>query len=228
MESFAINIGDFALSEPVTAISDLLLTLLCLSVCKLLQRMSGKNSAITYWQLFFFGMSLSVLTGVFVHGFRHYQTEEQHYLTWMLMNSITGCSVYFAQLATSRSVLKDTRQGNILRMIAQVQILVYLTCLFFIHSFMVVKIQIAAGMVPVMVIYIMNYRKGGKGGGWIGLGIGLSFFSAVFHTLKLSINERWFNYNDLSHVFITASFIMIAAGVKIYHRNTLNVPVVNK
>ncbi len=142
------------------------------------------------------------------------------------MNSIAGCSVYFAQVAASRSVLKDSGQGTILRIIAQVQILAYLTCLFFIHSFMVVKIQIAAGMLPVMIIYIMNYRKGGKGGGWIGLGIGLSFFSAIFHTLKLSINERWFNYNDLSHIFITASFILIAAGVRIYHRNTLNVPVV--
>jgi hypothetical protein len=163
-------------------------------------------------------MGLSVFTGVVVHGFRRYQSEDTHYNTWMLMNIIAGGSVYFAQIATARSILKDSSQGTLLSTIARIQALIYMACIAAVHSFSVVKIQIAAGMVPVMIIHFYDYRKGIKGGAWVGIGIALSFFSAVFHTLKLTISERWFNYNDISHVFIGASFVLISAGIRIRYR----------
>jgi hypothetical protein len=213
MESFAIHIGDFALSEPTTAVSDFLLTLYCLFICLYLHRRRKGDAAMGSWQLFFTGMGISFLTGVLVHGLRHYQTPEAHYNTWMVMNVITGCSVYFAQIATSRSILKGGRGESWMRTTANVQFIVYLVCIYVFHSFNAVKLQIAAGMIPVMVINFIDYRKGTKGGAWLGVGIGLSFFSAVFHTIKFSISERWFNYNDISHLFLAGSFTMMIMGI---------------
>jgi len=213
MESFAIHIGNFALSEPTTTISDFLLTLYCLLINLFLRRRRNGDAAMASWQFFFAGMGLSFLAGVFVHGLRHYQTEEAHYNTWMVMNVITGCSVYFAQIATSRSILKGGRGELLMRTTANVQFILYLVCIYLFHSFNAVKIQIAVAMVPVMLINFFDYRKGTKGGAWLGVGIGISFFSAVFHTLKLSISERWFNYNDISHLFLAGSFTMMIMGI---------------
>jgi hypothetical protein len=214
MESFAIHIGGFALTEPITAVSDFLLTLLCLAICRKLQPFRKQEPAAAFWQYFFIGMGLSVLTGVVVHGFRQYQSEAEHYNTWMGMNVITGCSVYFAQIATALSVLKGGKGEKRMRTLATVQFVVYLACISLFHSFNAVKIQIAAGMIPVMVLNIIDSRKGAKGGAWLATGIGLSFFSAVCHTLKFSISERWFNYNDISHLFIASSFIGIYIGIR--------------
>jgi hypothetical protein len=234
VESFAIHIGGFELSEPVTAISDLLLTLICWRIVMLLGR-AGKQSAFaSSWQLFYAGMSFSFLTGVLVHGIRHYQTESEHYQTWMVMNIISGASTYFAQIGTTRSILKNLKAGKLLRISANFQIVGYLIIVVLLighFNFGVVKTQIAIGLLPVMAANFMQFRKGKVGGAWIGFGIAVSFFSVIFHTFKLSISEHWFNYNDISHIFLCVSLILMFKGIRIQleeEQSVRMIPVVEK
>lgn len=203
------------LSEPVTAISDLLLAVFCLAIVASFRKFRKLENSVYSWQVFFLLMGASTFIGVIVHGFRYYQSIPVHDNTWMLMNVIAGVSIYFAQLATSRSILKNSKNGAILRKIAAAQIVVYLILILIFRSFNVVKIQVAAGMVPVMIIYFYDFKKGVQGGAWLGTGIALSFVPAVFHSLKVTISENWFNHNDISHVFIGASFALISYGISI-------------
>ncbi|HEV7230861.1 MAG TPA: hypothetical protein VGO45_06010 [Bacteroidia bacterium] len=215
MKKFTIHIGGFALSEPVTAVSDLLLGMLCLFIIISLQKSKRNNPAVTLWQIFFFGMGLSTLTGVIVHGLREYQSETGNHSTWMFMNVISGASVYFAQLATAQSILKDFRFKKLFVIIANAQALAYLLCISFVSgfSFNAVIIQIAAGMIPVMIFHFSASGRNKPGATWIGTGISLSFLSAVARTTKMSLDPDWFNYNDISHIFIAASFIVMFRGI---------------
>jgi hypothetical protein len=212
-ESNVVQFGSFMLSEPITAITDVLLALLCFIIIFRLRVLKKETGSYSAWSFFFLGMGLSTLTGTIVHGCRHYQTEDAHYNTWMFMNVLSGLSVFFAQLATVKYIHQRSKHAKLLQTIAWIQLVCYFVLILIFRSFNVVKIQVAVAMIPVMIIHIAGFRKGIKGGGWVGAGIGMSFFSAVFHTFKISINEIWFNYNDLSHVFIGASFILIATGV---------------
>lgn len=214
MESITVHIGSFELSEPVTALTDLFLSALCFFLFLSLRKYSRISNAANSWQLFFLLMSISAFTGVMVHGLRVYQTEAGHHTTWMIMNVIAGIAIYFGQIATMRSILNDSKHRTRYKVIVNLQIVAYLACILLMKEFNynVVKAQVAIGMVPVMLLNFLDYRKGTRGGVWLGIGIGLSFFSGVFHTLKLSISENWFNYNDISHVFLCACFTLMAYG----------------
>jgi hypothetical protein len=221
MEPFAIHIGSFILSEPVTAVSDLLLSAFCISRVIVFQKYRSPDSALSFWQLFFLLMGVSSSVGVIVHGLRFYQSETVHYNTWMGMSVISGIAIYFAQMATSRSILRESKNGTLLRIIAQVQVVLFLILMILFRNYNVVKIQVAAGMVPVMIIHFYAFRKGMIGSAWLATGIAVSFFSAVVHTLKLSIDDRWFNFNDVSHVFIGTSFALISYGIIIRQKAEL-------
>jgi hypothetical protein len=217
MEPFALSIGIFKLTEPVTALSDLLLTMLCFSIAVRLKKYKTLSSSIPSWQTFFVIMGISTFTGVLVHGLRNYQTEETHNQFWMGMNVISGVSIYFAQIATVKGILSHSKYGPTLRLVATIQVAAYLVC--------IALFQIAAGMIPVLILNFYDFKKGTPGGAWMGTGIAISFISAVFHTLKLSISERWFNYNDISHVFIATSFIFMARGLDLRMKKQISLSV---
>jgi hypothetical protein len=225
MESISLHIGSFELSEPVTALTDLFLSALCLYFFFSLRKYNKLSNSVLSWQLFFVLMSISAFIGVLVHGIRAYQTEAGHHTTWMIMNIIVGIAIYFGQVATMRSILNDSKHRSVYKLIVNLQLLAYLLCIVLMKEFNynVVKIQVAVGMVPVMIMNFYDYRKGAAGGLWLGLGIGLSFFSGVFHTFKLSINENWFNYNDISHVFLCGCFTLMAYG---FAQRMKSIPVV--
>jgi hypothetical protein len=197
-----MQFGSFILSEPITALTDLLLAFLCLAIILRLRKGKAKSDTALFWSLFFLGMGLSTLTGSVVHGMRHYQSISTNHTTWMFMNILSGASVFFAQLATYQYIGKRSRYGSAYRILAWTQLGCYAVLILIFRSFEVVKIQVAVGMIPVMIIHIVGYRKGIRGGGWVGAGIGASFFSAIFHTFKLSIDE-----------VIGISFVLIAKGV---------------
>ncbi|MFI5148469.1 MAG: DUF6962 family protein [Bacteroidia bacterium] len=214
-----IHLGSFLLSEPVTALTDLLLALLCLIIIFRLRRSQKTGAASTSWSFFFAGMGLSTFTGALVHGMRAYQTDAAHYNTWMVMNVVSGLSVFFAQMATVDFLRKSGRGDRIYKTIALIQLGCFIVLILLFRNFEVVKVQVAAGMVPVMIIHLTGLRKGVTGSGWIGAGIGVSFCSAIFHTFKLSIHPVWCNFNDLSHLFIGISFVLIAKGILIESRH---------
>jgi hypothetical protein len=215
MKTFSIHLGAFALSEPSTASTDLILAIICLIIMRRLTKDVPGNRWVRGWQFFFAGMGLSALTGVFVHGLRNYLSAADQYLIWMIMNIISGASVCFAQYATLQSVLLKAQNRNFYVALSALQLVAYLFCLLLIHpfSFTIVIIQVAIGMLPVMVINFCDSSKGKTGGIWLGVGIALTFISAVFHILKVSISEHWFNFNDIGHVFIGTSFLLICKGI---------------
>jgi len=217
-QSNVFQLGSLILSEPITALTDLLLAILCSVIILRLLKFRNETGVMSPWSFFFLGMGLSTLTGAIVHGLRHYQTTDANYNTWMCMNILSGLSVFFAQLATAGYIGKISDKGGRYKTMAGIQLGCYIVLIFLFRSFEVVKIQIAVGMIPVLIIHLIGYRKGISGGGWVAAGIGTSFFSAIFHTFKISIDPVWCNFNDLAHVFIGISFVLIAKGVLISRR----------
>lgn len=207
-----MHLGSIIIDEPTTAGTDLVLSILCVFIFLLLSRYSTQCHSIRPWRSFFLLMGLSTLFGSIVHGLRYYQSDTYHYNFWMAMNLISGIAVYFAQMATIKSNFKASRFRNILLTVPNIQLALYLVLIMLFRDFNMVKLQIAAGMVPIMFINFYDYFKGAKGGAWIAGGIAVASLSSVVHSVKFSLNE-WFNYNDISHVLLMCSFSMICYGV---------------
>ncbi|MBV6647427.1 MAG: hypothetical protein KI790_18355, partial [Cyclobacteriaceae bacterium] len=61
----------------------------------------------------------------------------------------------------------------------------------------------------------MGYlRKTTPGSSWIVIGFLLSSFTAVLRLFKVSIDPVWFNYHDISHLFMILSALVILHGVQ--------------
>ena len=51
-------------------------------------------------------------------------------------------------------------------------------------------------------------------------GVGLAILAIVAHTTKISIS-KWFNYIDISHVFLGVSLYVMIKGVLFEQKNNL-------
>jgi hypothetical protein len=82
-----------------------------------------------------------------------------------------------------------------------------------IQSYEIAKLHVAVGLVPILIAYALQGLRGERGKTWIAAGILVSALTAVVHTFKLSFSV-WFNYNDIAHMLIVSSIILIGNGVR--------------
>ena len=211
-EMSSITIGSFVLTEPTTVITNIFLAALCWLFSSRLGKVQDKSSSTRYWQLYFILMGTSAATGIFKHGLVHYQSEANNYITWSVMNVETGFAIYFAQLATVHSFISIKRSSTILQAIITLQLGVYLAWFFIVKDYSIVKWHIALGLVPIMLVNGFYFFKGATGRGWLAVGIVVGAFAAAVHGLKFSFG-KWFNYNDIAHLFIMASLYMMFYGI---------------
>ena len=124
------------------------------------------------------------------------------------MQLLNGLAVFFAETATLETVLRVKRK--MLGAVFFAQLLIFCLAVFFFQNFLVVVINNAAGLIPVMVIHFKNARN--KADRLIAYGILISFLTGFIHGFKLSISA-YFNYNDIAHVLIMISLSVMYTGV---------------
>lgn len=207
-----IKIASLVISEPITVLTNILIAALCLLLYFRLLALNNKLRSTTYWQYYFVFMGLSAAIGIIKHGMVYYQSEESNHITWSVMNLVTGLSIFFAQLATIEAFVVNNRYKLILTTTIVMQLLLYFFILSLVDGYGVVKWEITAGLLPIMIINAYNFFKGSNGNGWLAGGILTGAFAAAAHGLKISAC-RWFNYNDIAHVFIMLSLWMMFYGI---------------
>ena len=127
------------------------------------------------------------------------------------MGCTQGFGVAFAQRATLEKYFPAA--SKFVRSIPFIQFLIFSFCLFFFQNYNAVKVQITAGLIPVMIGEILAGIKNNiQSAKLIGFGISISIFSAAAHTFKISLSP-WFNHNDISHIFIITSLVLMYRGV---------------
>ena len=208
--STEIEIGGIIVRDPVTAVTNLgifaagFISYLQLRKQKL--QFPNKN-----WIYFFLLMGLSSLVAVVVHGFSYYTTPEVHFNIWWVMGAIQGAGVTLAQFGFASNVLSKFRMLVI--SIVTLQFGAFAVGSYIVGTFAIAKIHLAVGLVPIMLYYIYVSFKGRRAEMLVASGIGISALTALVHGLKMSIHE-YFNYNDIAHVLIIASLVVMYKGVK--------------
>lgn len=199
-----IHLGSLVLRDPVTGITNLMIF-----AAGLLGWKQVKSSAAT-WSRFFLFIGLSSLIGVIVHTFSNYTPAPVHFWIWITMGLVQNIGISCAQAGT---VLRYSgKYKKLLLALIVLQYLVSAIAVIWSGEYKAVKWHVAAGMLPVMGWYFHRWAKGEKTARWIALGIAVSGITVAVHSFKISLNEAWFNYNDIAHLLIVASLLLMAKG----------------
>lgn len=208
--STEIEVGGIIIRDPVTAITNV-----GIFITGLLCYLKLKKQNIDYpnknWIFFFLLVGNSSLIGVIVHGFSFYTSPETHFKIWWAMGVLQGAGITLAQFGWGANILKRWR--ILVASFSALQFGTFATLLYVYGTFEVAKLHVALGLVPIMFYYMYKALKGFKAEMLVATGIGVSALTAIVHSLKISLG-LYFNYNDIAHLLIITSLIVMYYGVK--------------
>lgn len=204
-----LSIGDLVIYEPVTAITDYIITIIALLFYI---RIKPANETVKNWRLFFLLLGISTLFGGTSHAFFPVHDGWQYKSFWLPMQLINGFAIYFAQQATLLSVLQNSGNSKTWKYIYIIQLITYIVVLMIVQKYIVTIIENALGLIPIMILHL-RAGTGKESYKLIGYGIAVSFITAIVHGLKFSLHD-YFNYNDIAHIFIMISLYIMYKGVR--------------
>lgn len=207
-----LSISGITVHEPVTVFTDFIITTLLIIFYSRLMLLSKNKEGIKEWRLFFLFLAISTFLGGCSHAFFLIHEGWEFKSIWLSTQIINGLAVYFAQQATLVTVLKNSKNKNNWKLSYLIQLVVFVVALLLIQKYLVTVFENAIGLIPVM---ILHYSFKPKTTSYIKIanGIAIAFVSAILFITKFSIH-RYFNYNDLAHLFIMASVYTMYTGMK--------------
>jgi len=204
-----IELFGIVVRDPVTALTNLLIFLTAVWCFRRLRPIAAEQG-INSWRWFFLFMGTASFIAIFVHGFSFYMAARMHFGLWVIMCLSQGLGATFAQLAVIRQTFSHSHRGS-WSLLSVAQYFLFGVLLLVFSSYEVVKIHIAACLLPIMIWYAIQYFSGNPAGGMIALGILVASFTALVHTFKMSFG-LWFNHNDISHLLICIGLALMSSG----------------
>ena len=208
--STEIEVGNLVIRDPVTALTNVGIFITGL-MCFLKLRRKLIDYPEKSWIYFFLMVGNASLIGVIVHGLSYYTPADVHFKIWWAMGVVQGAGISLAQFGWGAAVLKRFRV--VVAVICVLQFGLFAVFSYVNGTFTIAKIHVAVGLVPIMLYYIYIALKGYKAEMLVATGIGVSSLTALVHALKLSFSD-WFNYNDIAHVLIIASLVVMYKGLR--------------
>lgn len=207
-----IYLGNVAIHEPVGVFTDFIITVLCFYFYLTLNRTPKNSKSINNWKYFFLFVGVASLVGGCAHGFFAIHQGFGYKSFWLTMQALNVCSVYCAQQATLNSALQSSTKKKFWDLSYRLQLILFLTAVFIFHNFLVVIIDSALGLFPIMIVHFIDAKRNNNNL-WIAFGIVVLCITAVVHATKLSFHT-YFNHLDLAHVLIIINLSLIFVGVK--------------
>jgi len=198
----SITFSGFTLHEPVTVLTDLILSGFCLY----LSIKTGKSYA-KFWSAFFLSMSFATFIGALGHGL---YIDKNNILQW-ISRTAGIVSVFWGEIASVMMLIKS-RFRSILVAFVSLQLAVALAFILQRNEFKVVVTNGSIGFgVIVALIQIYLIRKGRIGSQYILSGIAVNAVAGLIHKFHIA-PSKWFNHNDLGHVILIFGLYLIAKG----------------
>jgi hypothetical protein len=215
-EITSIELFGIKISEPVTSVTDLLVSAVCLYAFFKLRKTKSSVPARTLFTYYFLAMSLSTTYGGFInHAFLHLLSFGWKVPAWLIsmvaVALMERAAIFHGQPFLKKSTGRFFAVLNIIELITLVSV-VLLTLNFFF-------VELHAGyglMVIVFSFELFIYRKTKQESSrWLLMAVGVSAVAAVVHIGKLA-PHTWFNHLDLSHVLMAiASYLYFLGAMKL-------------
>jgi len=227
LEKTQLVIQNIIFLEPVTALTDFIIVALCLLFTVKLKQSEENNRYNILWIRFFSFVALSSFLGGLAHLFFFYLEGSLHKTLWLLMNIASAVSVYFAELSAIEILINQNKKRyNIL---AACLLIIFTVAGLILQNFNIAKINMGIGLLFILIAHIITFQRGIKGGLFIIAGMFLSFIPVAIHSLKWSLHA-WFNFNDISHIFMMLCLYFIFKGVSKFNEtisNNINFNLIN-
>lgn len=219
-EVTSVNWGGIIITEPMTAFTNLLLSILGITFFLSLKKNNSGNIVTTYWSNFFLFFGTATFIGVITHGFTLYLGDIGYKFLKTVMNLINMVGILYSVKATiTYASYNDvvTKKANkiflsLFVLFSSLTIIVnFLNMPPKFNNFVFVTINSAISLVFVVFVYYKSYKNGNKLSGNLLFGMGISFITVYIFLAKVTISE-WFNHKDISHVIMMVSIYFVYRG----------------
>jgi hypothetical protein len=210
----SIAIGDLIINEPVTMLSDFLISLVCLLCFFKIKshHFQGRNN-IPVLSFFFFMFFSTFWGGLLGHGLQHYLSP-----LWKIPSWLAGmlAVVAFQLIASNQiKVQKSLLFFRFLLFLNLISFLVALYLVFILKVFVWVQFHAVFGILGIVlpIQFYFFWKTKSSSSGKILLGISFTVAAALIHLLFLGFG-KWFNHADISHVLLAFSNWFFYSGLK--------------
>ena len=216
----SIFIFGIRLDEPVTTITDLMVSAVCLSAYFGRTRIGEKQKLHQYLRFYFLSMGIATfIGGVIGHGFLYLFS-----FAWKLPGWLTSM---FSMALIERASIEQARKlispklGRALAWLNIIELLTFMTLTFSTLNFFFVEVHTTYGLLIVVAsLNIFVYSRTRDPGSRLFLiAVGFSALGALVFMNEWSI-DVWFNYLDLSHVLLAISAFFFYRGSRVIILNT--------
>jgi len=206
-----IEIFGVKVMEPMATLTDLLVAGVCFYAFVKLHKSRSRETSVVYFKYFFLCMAVSTtLGGLIGHAFLYALG-----FSWKLPGWVVGMSsVAFMERAAIKQARPVMRKGinDFLAWMNIVELVGFICIAFYTLNFFFVEIHATYGLMVVFVLESFVYnKKKDKASRYILYGVGVSAIAALVHIAKFSLHT-WFNYIDLSHVFMAIGSYLFYLG----------------
>lgn len=210
MNQTSFLIGNLQIFEPVTVITNFLLSGFCFYWSGI-----AKKSTPRYFAWFYFILGFSILLGAFAHGL--YDTID---------NPLQQYTRFFALMATSAGalacihMLENQELVKKLTVLSIIQFIAFSILVMGFNKFVFVTIHsfLSLGLMAGGIFISQGQRFGSNAVFWMLCGILVNASTAVIHGFKLGFQTH-FNHNDISHLILIGGCFMMLKGVQFAHEN---------
>ncbi len=216
MENPSIRVFGLLILEPVTTLTDLLVSAVCFYAFTRLYLKHNKETHLKLFTGFFFSMGFATAFGGLIgHGFMYafsFAWKLPAWLTSMVAISLLErASIEFAKPLLKKRFRIFMDWANI------VELIIFLVLTFSSLNFFFVEVHSAFGLLIIntpLHIYIYLRRKN-TGSIWMLTAIGFAMLSAIIFMNEIAIS-KWFNHFDISHSLMAiGAYFFYRAGLSL-------------
>lgn len=204
--------------EPVTVLTNLLITSVCLYAFLKIRKLEHTNSIQKLLQYFFLFMAMATaIGGILGHGFL-YVTGMYGKLPGWYISMLAVAFFERASILHARPLMRASL-GNFFSVFNYIEVVAFMLLAFKTLNFRFVEMHATYGLFVVVFCFELYtyFKQKDRGSIYIFMGTLLAGIAALTHLFKLGIHE-WFNYNDVSHV-------IMATGIFFYYKGSMIVKI---
>lgn len=212
------EIAGVRVDEPMTVVTNLILFAVC-TYCaiRVMRGKSGQHIYVRKYSLFLLYTGIAALLGgIFSHGFKYYFGLSYSIPGWII--ALGGA--YYASVASyehGKSIHLwrdiDNRKNSIIHYALILLLLIAMISTFLFMNFLIVTIYTAVCISIIgLIIEVKIYRNTKDMGSYIYIiGICTGVLVLFIYLFKLGLSPS-FNHNDVAHIIMTVSMIILMKG----------------
>jgi hypothetical protein len=212
----SIELFGVKISEPVTSVTDLLVSAVCLYAFIQLKKIKSKTPATRLFTYYFLTMSVTTAYGGLInHAFLHLLSFEWKVPAW-LISMVSVALMERAAIFHGQPFLKENT-GRFFAILNIVELITLVSVVLVTLNFFFVELHAGYGLLVIVCSFeLFIYRKTkSEASLWLLKAVAVSGMAAIVHLGELA-PHTWFNHLDLSHVLMAiASYLYFLGARKI-------------